>query len=66
MDVKQWKFLARGPHLQLWVRVILAVAFVAGRFWAVTFHDHNVPDVQYEPQHNISDGEDAWLSSLTH
>jgi positive regulator of sigma E activity len=59
------RFLARGPRGQSWL-VILAIAFLAGSFWAVTTHDRKASDERYQQDKIDSDGEDAWLSSLTH
>jgi hypothetical protein len=43
------------------------LAVMTAWFWAVAAHDPKPTDGQYPPQDTIdSDGDDAWLSSLTH
>jgi hypothetical protein len=62
--VTRFKPVASVSPLRVFAIVTLVIL---ARLWTVTTHDLHTADEQ-DQQHDkiVSDGEDAWLSSLTH
>ncbi len=64
-SMTRFKLAARGSLLR--VLTMVTIVLVAAWCWTMTTPDHKAADEQDQQQHDKidSDGEDAWLSSLT-